>query len=154
MYGKDFNGTIKTYYQLPKSFGNVIGGFHLLSDSDLATHGFYPIVTPTYNSAIQDLGDIYFDSSNNRFTYPVNNKTWTESLSELKANHIKLAKELANNELQKTDWIIIRDQELGNTTAQSTLDERSAIRTACSNHETSINAKTTKSDVVSYSITY
>ena len=153
MYGKDFNGTIKTYYQLPKSFGNVIGGFDLLSDSDLATHGFYPIVTPTYDSTIQDLGDIYFDSSNNRFTYPVNNKTWTESLSDLKTKKINKLKRIYNQELAKTDWYVVRKSEDSTQTIPSDVaTERSTLRTQCASHESSINAKTTKADVVSYTL--
>ena len=35
------NGTIKTYNSTPKNWGNVIGGFNLLSDSDIQSYGFY-----------------------------------------------------------------------------------------------------------------
>ena len=83
MKAKDYNGTIKVYNRVPKSYGNIIGGFDLLSDSDLEGHGFYDVVVPTYDSRIKELGDIYFDSANSQFTYPVNNKTWTESLVDL-----------------------------------------------------------------------
>jgi len=154
MYAKDFNGTIKTFGILPKSFGNIIGGFDLLSDSDLTNHGFFPVVRPTFDSRIQELGDIYFDSSNNQFTYPVNDKTWTESLADLKANKIKEAKQLANDKLSETDWYVTRKSEKGTAIPSDIQTERNGIRTACNTHETAINAKTTKAQVVSYDINY
>jgi len=154
MKAKNYNGTIKTFSTVPKSYGNVIAGFDLLSDSDLEGYGFYDVVTPSYDDLIQELGAIYWDSDNSQFTYPVNNKTWSETLTELKIQRVEEAKNLANDKLQQTDWIIVRDQELGNTTSQSVLDERAALRTACSTHETSINAKTTKAQVILYNITY
>lgn len=152
MKAKDYNGTIKIYNRLPKSYGNIIGGFDLLSDSDLEGHGFYDVVTPSYNSQTQVLGDIYWDSANSQFTYPVNNKTWSQTLAQLKSQKIANLKNMYNSKLSETDWIIVRDQELGNTTSQDTLDDRAALRTACSTHETAINAKTTKAQVASYSL--
>ena len=154
MKAKDYNGTIKVYNTVPKSYGSIIGGFDLLSDSDLEGHGFYDVVTPTYDGRIKELGDIYFDSANNQFTYSVNNKTWTESLSELKELKVKEVKDEANMRLSVTDWVIIRDKELGNTTEQATLDARAAIRTSASTNETAINAKTTKAQVMSYDILF
>jgi len=152
MKAKDYNGTIKTYNTLPKSYGNIIGGFDLLSDSDLEGHGFYDVVTPSYNSQTQELGAIYWDSSNSQFTYPVSNKTWSQTLAELKEQKIDKLKSIYNSKLSETDWVIVRDKELGNTTDQSVLDDRAALRTACGTHETAINAKTTKAQVVSYAL--
>lgn len=154
MKAKDYNGTIKTYSRLPKSYGNIIGGFDLLSDSDLEGHGFYDVVTPSYNSDTQELGDIYFDSANSQFTYPVNNLTWSETLSELKTAKIKQAKDSANQLLIPTDWYVIRKQEKGTAIPSDIQTDRDAIRTACTAHENAINAKTTKSQVQSYNITY
>lgn len=154
MKAKDYNGTIKTYSTLPKSYGNIIGGFDLLSDSDLEGHGFYDVVTPSYNSDTQELGAIYWDSANSQFTYPVSNKTWTETLAELKTSKISLAKDIANSELKETDWYVTRKNELGTAIPSDITTKRAAIRTACNNHETSINAKTTKAQVQSYNITY
>lgn len=152
MKAKNYNGTIKTFSTVPKSYGNVIAGFNLLSDSDLEGHGFYDVVTPSCNYLTQELGAIYWDSANSQFTYPVNNKTWTKTLAELKENKISNLKHFYNNKLSETDWIILRDNELGNTTNQSVLDDRAALRTVCSTHETAINSKTTKAQVVSYSL--
>ena len=47
MKAKDYNGTIKVYNRVPKSYGNIIAGFDLLSDSELEGHGFYDVVIPT-----------------------------------------------------------------------------------------------------------
>ena len=152
MKAKDYNGTIKTYSTLPKSYDNIIGGFDLLSDSELEGHGFYDVVTPSYNSQTQELGAIYWDSANSQFTYPVSNKTWSQTLAELKTQKIANLKNIYNSKLAETDWVIVRDKELGNTTDQTTLDDRAALRTACSTHETAINAKTTKAQVVSYAL--
>lgn len=152
MKAKDYNGTIKTYNTVPKSYGNIIAGFDLLSDSDLEGHGFYDVVTPSYNSQTQELGAIYWDSANSEFTYPVSNKTWSQTLAELKTQKIANLKNTYNSKLAETDWVIVRDKELGNTTDQTTLDDRAALRTACSTHETAINAKTTKAQVVSYAL--
>ena len=146
------NGTIKTFNSIPKDWGNVVGGFNTLSGSDLETYGFYDVVTPSYNSNTQELGAIEWDSSNSVFTYPVQDKTFAQSLVEMKAQKIANLKHSYGSELAKTDWIIIRDQELGNTTDSSILSSRATLRTECATHESSINSKTTKAQVVDYSL--
>lgn len=154
MKAKDYNGTIKVYNTVPKAYGSIVGGFDLLSDSDLEGHGFYNVVTPTHDSRIEELGDIYFDSENSQFTYPVNNKTWTESLADLKVNKIKEAKQLANDKLSSTDWYVTRKSEKGTAIPSDIQTERDNLRTACGTHETAINAITTKAQVISYDINY
>ena len=154
MKAKDYNGTIKSFPALPKSYGSIIGGFDLLSDSELQEYGFYNLVTPEYNGSIQELGDISFDSENNQFVYAIVDITWEETLEGLKAQQIALAKSDAGSILNATDWIIVRDTELGNTTSQAILDSRAAVRTACEAHEVAINALTDKAAVMSYLITY
>lgn len=154
MKAKDYNGIIKIYREIPKSYGNIIGGFDLLSDDKLEEFGFYNVFVHTYDGRIEELGDIYFDSANSRFTYPVNNKTWTESLADLKANKIKEARQLANDKLSDTDWYVTRKSEKGTAIPSNIQTERDSVRTDCNNHETSINAKTTKAQVVSYDINY
>jgi len=154
MKAKDYNGTIKTFPAVPKSYGNIIGGFDLLSDSELQGYGFYNLVTPEYNDSIQELGDISFDSDNNQFVYAIVDITWEETLAELKAQQITVAKNAASDSLRHTDWVIIRDTELGNTTSQAILDSRAVVRTACDAHEVAINALADKAAVMSYLITY
>ncbi len=151
MKAKDFNGTIKVYSRVPKSYNNIIG-FNHLSDSDLESHGFYNIVTPTYNEKTEVLGDIYFDSENSCFTYPVNSITFSQSLSEMKTEKIEELKSIYNSRLGETDWYIIREAEGGAAAPQSVLDQRSALRTECATKEAEINAKTTKASLAEYVI--
>ena len=143
------NGSIKTYSKLPKTWGTVIGVFYLLSDSDLQYYGFYDVVIPEYNSNIQTLGDIEFDSNNNVYTYPVVDLTWSETLAELKEAKIASLKQTYRDKLVETDWYIIRTQE-GVAAPQEILDARATLRTECDTHEAAVNALTTKANVQSY----
>ena len=156
-YAINRNGTIQVYQSIPKAFEGsqkeYLGGFDQLTRAEQKAEGLYDVVMPSgYNSQIHNLGDIFWDSANTQFTYPKTNKTWSQTLAELKTQKIANLKANANRELAKTDWIIVRDTELGNTTAQSTLDDRAAIRTSCATKEGEINAKTTKAQVVQYDI--
>ena len=151
------NGTIQVYNSVPKSFkGQVkeyLGGFDNLSEAQQKAEGLFDVVMPDgYDSRVHDLGDIYWDSANTRFTYPKTNKTWPQTVAELKEQKIANLKASANSKLSETDWVIIRDTELGNTTAQDILDARTAIRTSVATKESEINAKTTKASVVKYDI--
>ena len=85
------------------------------------------------------------------FTYPVESKTYSETLAELKEQKIANLKSLYNSQLAKTDWYIIRSQE-GTAAPQDILDERTTLRTECATHETNINAKTTKANVIDYEL--
>jgi hypothetical protein len=156
-YAINRNGTIQVYTSIPKSFKGsqkeYLGGFDQLTRAEQKAEGLYDVVMPSgYNSEIHNLGDIFWDSANTQFTYPKTNKTWSQTLAELKTQKIANLKANANRKLAETDWIIVRDTELGNTTAQSTLDDRAAIRTSCATKESEINAKTTKAQVVQYDI--
>ena len=147
------NGNIKIYNSVPKSWGAIICGFDTLSDSELETHGFYNVEYPSdYDVVIHNLGSLSFDSDNSVFSYSKTNKTWSQSVSELKAQKISNLKSVYKSKLGETDWIIIRDQELGNTTEQSVLDARAELRTECSDKEAEINALSTKSNIVKYSL--
>jgi hypothetical protein len=151
------NGTIKVYQGVPKTL-HASSGTYLnalaMTDAQLRAAGLFDVVMPEgYDSQIHDLGEIFWDSENTQFTYPKTDKTWTQTLDELKTQKIANLKSNANNKLAETDWIIVRDKELGNTTAQSTLDDRAAIRTSCATKESEINALTTKASVVTYDTT-
>lgn len=150
MKGININGIIKTYSSVPKTWGKNIG-LQYASDSELEEIGFYDIVIPNTTGS-QQLGDIYFDEGNDVFTYPIESRTFSNTVPELKEDKISELKSLYNSKLAKTDWIIIRDQELGQTTDQTILDNRAQLRTDCSTHETAINAKTTKASVVDYEL--
>jgi len=156
-YAINRNGTIQVYQSIPKAFEGsqkeYLGGFDQLSRSEQKAEGLFDVVLPDdYDSQIHDLGEIFWDSENTQFTYPKTNKTWSQSLAELKTQKIANLKANANNKLAETDWIIVRDTELGNTTAQSTLDDRAAIRTSCATKESEINALTSKKNVVKFDI--
>ena len=146
------NGAIKRYTTIPKAWGNVIGGFDLLSSTEWEAAGFYDVVTPDYDSATQKLGDLEWDADSNTFTYPVINKTWTQTVAELKEAKIANLKAIYNRKLSETDWYIVREAEGGTATPQSILDDRAALRTECGTKEAEINALTTKKAAVSYSL--
>jgi len=145
------DGAIKRYTTIPKAWGNVIGGFDLLSSTDWEEAGFYDVVTPSYDSATQYLGDLEWDADSSTFTYPVINKTWTQTVAELKESKIANLKSIYNRKLSETDWYIIRAQE-GIAAPQDVIDARAALRTDCTTKEGEINALTTKKAVVSYSL--
>ena len=149
MKGINLNGTIKTYSSIPKTWGNILG-LNYMSDEDLKDLGFYDVVSPS-TSASQELGDIYFDVDAEVFTYPVESRTYSETVAELKEQKIANLKALYNSELAKTDWYIIRRQE-GIAAPQEILDARASLRSESATHETNINAKTTKASVIDYEL--
>ena len=146
------NGRIREYSKLPNSDKNIIGGFANLSEDKIKEHGFYDVVIPSYDSDIEFLGDMRFDSENEVFTRDVISKDFKQSLSEMKENKIKNLKSIYNAELSKTDWIIVRNIELGQQTSQSTLDARQALRDEYNSKKDEINSKTTKKAVAKYNL--
>ena len=156
-YAINRNGTIQVYQSVPKSFEGsqkeYLGGFDQLTRAQQKAEGLFDVVMPSgYDSQIHDLGDIFWDSANTQFTYPKTNKTWSQTLAELKTQKIANLKSNANSKLSETDWVIVRDTELGNTTDAQVLTDRAAIRTSVATKEGEINAKTTKAQVVQYDI--
>ena len=145
------DGAIKRYTTIPKSWGNVIAGFNLLSSTEWEAAGFYGVVTPSYDSATQYLGDLEWDGDASVFTYPVIDRTWSQTVAELKESKIKNLKSIYGRKLSETDWYIIRAQE-GIAAPQEIIDARAALRTDCATKEDEINALTTKKAVVSYSL--
>ena len=144
-------GAIKRYTTIPKAWGNVIGGFDKLSSTEWEAAGFYDVVTPSYDSATQYLGDLEWNGDASVFTYPVIDKTWSQTVAELKESKIANLKSLYNRKLAETDWYIIRSQE-GISAPQDVLDARVSLRTDCETKEAEINALSTKKAVVSYSL--
>ena len=144
----NIDGTIKIYNNL-KSFGGALG-LQYSSDSELEALGFYDVVTPTTKQS-QELGSIEWDADNSVFTYPIKNKTYSQSVAELKTQKIENLKSIYGSELGKTDWIIVRAQE-GTAAPQSILDARAALRSECASKEAEINALSTKASVVDYQL--
>jgi len=146
----EINGQIKTYDRLPKSWGNVLGGFDLLSDDELKNYGFYDVVIPDYDSRIQQLGDLYFDSASETFTKDVSDRTWAQTLEELKERQINNFKHSTGIKLQETDWYVIRNQETGAAIPADITSARQALRDQADTVESEINSKTSKKAVMSY----
>jgi len=146
----NINGQIKIYNTLPSAWKEIIGGFDLLSDEQLKTYGFYDVVIPNYDSRIQELGDLYFDSISETFVKDVLDKTWSETLAELKENKINYLQEHTNSLLLATDWYYIRQLHRGIDVPQEIEDGRTAILASHNNHEAAINALTKKADVLTY----
>lgn len=144
------NGTIKTFSSVPKSWGGKIG-LQYASDSDLEALGFYDVEQPTKKES-QEYGDIEWDADNSRFTYPVNNKTYSQTVAELKTQKIANLKHLYNSKLAETDWYVVRAAEGGAAVPSDITTERSDLRTECATKEAEINAKTTKAQVVDYQL--
>ena len=146
----DINGEIKIYSQLPKSWGNIIGGFNTISDEEAKEYGFYDVVSPDYDNAVKILGDIYFNEDNEVFTYSVENIVFNETLAELKESKIESLRNDTNKKLAETDWYVIRSAERDIDIPQDIQDARALV---LSNHDTSeseINSLSTKKSVVSY----
>ena len=146
----EINGQIKQYSKLPSSWGNVLGGFDLLSDEQLKTYGFYDVVIPDWDSRIEEIGDLYFDAENEIFTKDVSDRTWTQTLAELKEKQINNFKHSTGIKLQETDWYVIRNQEIGDAIPVDITSARQALRNQADTVESEINSKTTKADVMSY----
>lgn len=144
------NGTIKTFSSVPKTWGGKIG-LQYASDSDLEALGFFDVEEPTLKAS-QEYGDIEWDADNSRFTYPVNNKTYSQTVAELKTQKIANLKSIYNSKLVETDWYVVRAAEGGTAVPSDIATERSDLRTECATKESEINAKTTKAEVVDYQL--
>jgi hypothetical protein len=147
----NINGKIKIYNKLPSTWNgkkHYMGGFASSPVEVLEEEGFYEVVGPQYDSATQELGELYLED--NKYYYTVNAKTWSESLAELKENKINNLQNYTNSELAKTDWYYIRQLHRGIDVPQEVEDERTAILASHNEHETAINALTKKTDVIKY----
>ena len=145
---KDSNGKIKVFNSTPKNWGAVICGFNTFSKEKLESYGFYDVVRPTIKDS-QELGAIKWDSKNKVFTYPIKNRIYSQSITELKTQKIENLKSVYGSVLSKTDWYIIRGQE-GIAAPQNIIDARAALRSECASKEAEINALSTKSSIIDY----
>ena len=143
-------GTIKKFTVLPKVWTDE-NGTHL-NITDGASFGFYPVVTPTYNNAIQSLGDIIWDADASVFTYPVIDKVWTQTLEEMKSAKVAALKSLYHTEYEKTDWYYIRLTATGEAVPQGVIDARANFKSDCDAREAAINALTTQAEVAEYQL--
>jgi hypothetical protein len=147
----NINGEIKIFNKLPSTWNGkkyYMGGFASSPVEVLEEEGFFEVVDPQYDPAIEELGELYLED--NKYYYTVNAKTWSETLAELKENKINNLQYYTNSELAKTDWYYIRQLHRGINVPQEIEDERTAILASHNDHEAAINALTKKADVVKY----
>ena len=150
------NGVITVHNGVPQTLYGSSGTYlnaPAMSDTALRDAGLYDVVYPEgYNSAIHDLSEIFWDSANTVFTYTKSDKTWSQSLADMKTTKIANLKASANSKLAETDWYIIRKNDDGTAVPTDITTARAAVRTAVGTKETEINALTEKSAVVLYDI--
>jgi hypothetical protein len=151
MRANNINGEIKLFNTLPSTWNgkkHYMGGFASSPVEVLEEEGFYEVVDPQYDPAIEELGELYLED--NKYYYTVIQKTWSETLAELKENKINDLNNNTQYKLQETDWYYIRKLDRNIDVPQQVEDERAIILNNHNDHETAINALTKKTDVVKY----
>ena len=151
MRANNINGEIKVFNKLPSTWNgkkHYMGGFASSPVEVLEEEGFYEVVDPQYDPAIEELGELYLE--NNKYYYKVIQKTFNQTLAELKENKINNLQHYTNSELAKTDWYYIRKLNRNIDIPQEVEDQRVIILNNHNDHETAINALTKKADVVKY----
>ena len=148
------NGIITTFPDVPKQFRSSTG-YHLnarsMTADELRDAGLFDVIIPEeYDSRIHDLDEIYFDSAASVFRKDLINKTWDETLAELKTKQINNFKGQIGSKLAETDWYIIRNADDGSEIPADITTARADLRTQSNTVETEINALTTKKAVMSY----
>lgn len=137
-------------YENGLAVGVTFWGGDQLTDEELKSYGFFDYIQEDFDPRIKYRSSIDFDEDQQAFIATISDIVWLQTLAEMKQAKINNVKSYYNNQLALTDWVIIRDTELGNTTDQSVLDQRAALRTECATKEAEINALTTKKSVVLY----
>lgn len=144
---------IKLYGKIPSSYNgkkHYVGGFNLLSDSELEKEGFFDVETPSIDYTVQELGKLSFSKSKNKFVYAVKNKTWSESVTDLKSNKILQIKSYAKYLLSDTDWYITRQAEGIKDAPADIIAARKKIRDDIDAEITEINKLSKKADIVKF----
>ena len=148
------NGIITTYPDVPKQFRSSTG-YHLnargMTADELRNAGMFDVIIPEeYDSRVHDLDEIYFDSAASVFKKDIINKTWSQTLAELKEQQINNFKGQIGSKLTQTDWYIIRNADDATEIPADITTARAELRTQSNTVETEINALTTKKAVMSY----
>jgi len=111
---------------------------------------FDVIIDENYDSRIHDLGEIYWDTAATVFRKDTIDKTWSQTLAELKEQKITNYKHITGSELAKTDWYIIRQTDNGETVPTEIVEARQLLRNQTTQVENEVNALTTKKQVILY----
>ena len=148
------NGKIKVYASVPDSFQSSTG-VHMnapkMSQTELQNAGMFDVVISNdYDERVHTLGEIYFDSPSTVFKKDLVDKTWTETLDELKTRRINHFKSMVNSKLAETDWYVIRKTDNNDAIPSDVQTARTNLRTQSATVETEINALTEKKEVVLY----
>lgn len=144
----EINGEIKTFGSVPKNWKDSTGTYFNIGDG--AAFGFKDVVTPAYDSRIEELSNLHL--AGDVYTYDVIEKPIKETLAELKEQKVSQLKSMVGGQLSVTDWYIIREADSGEATPASIKDDRAALRTQSDSIEAEINALTTKKSVVLFDI--
>jgi len=148
------NGIITTYPDVPNKFRSSTG-YHLnarsMTADELRNAGLFDvIIDENYDSRVHDLGEIYWDSQSTVFRKDTVDKTWSQTLAELKEQKITNYKYIVGGELAKTDWYIIRQTDNGEIVPTEIVDARALLRNLTNQVENEVNALTTKKQVILY----
>tara|TARA_B100000902_G_C26781501_1_gene655294 strand:- start:37 stop:519 length:483 start_codon:yes stop_codon:yes gene_type:complete len=148
------NGIITTYPDVPKQFRSSTG-YHLnargMTADELRNAGMFDVIIPEeYDSRVHNLDEIYFDSAASVFKKDIINKTWSQTLAQLKEQQINNFKGQIGSKLTQTDWYIIRNADDATEIPADITTARAELRTQSNTVETEINALTTKKAVMSY----
>jgi hypothetical protein len=142
------NGEIKTFSRVPKSWTDE-NGLHLIV-GDGSQYGFKDVVTPTYDSRIEELKNLHLEGD--VYTYDVVDKKIDQTLAELKSQKISNLKHSIGSQLSKTDWYNDRKLDEGIEMPAEILEQRIALRKQSNDVEAEINALTTKKAVLTYDL--
>ena len=147
-------GVITFYNSLPNKL-RTSTGLHLnLKDwtpEQYKENGLFDVMVDSdYDERIHNLGEVYWVAESKIFKKDKSNKTWSQSLSELKEQAINNFKSRIGSELAKTDWYIIRNVDNGAEIPSEIQEARQDLRNTSDTVEQEINAITKKADVITY----
>ena len=147
-------GVITFYNSLPNKL-RTSTGLHLnLKDwtpEQYKENGLFDVMVDSdYDERIHNLGEVYWVAESKIFKKDKSNKTWSQSLSELKEQAINNFKSRIGSELAKTDWYIIRNVDNGAEIPSEIQEARQDLRNTSDTVEQEINAITTKAGVITY----
>ena len=151
MRANNINGEIKIFNTLPSTWNgknHYMGGFASSPVEVLEEEGFFEVVDPQYDPAIEELGELYLED--NKYYYTVIQKTWSETLAELKKQKLNTLSSNTRSKLSTTDWYYIRKLDRNIDVPQEAEDQRVIILNNHNDHETAINNLTKKTDVIKY----
>lgn len=156
-------GKIVKYNTIPNviySASGTVENAKRLSSGDLEGLGFYDVIVPTYDSTIQSIHNLHFQSgyddgisTRDVFIYDVRDKD-LEDISTLKSNKIAELKKLANTKLSVTDWVVVRNAEKSLSIPSGVTSDRDAIRSTVNTKEAEINSLNTQKAVIEYDINF